>query len=464
MTLPFFSRLVYCVGMRHAAFGRLVCLSLCVVLIALGSPAIRVAPTKRVGAGIVFWDQARGFDAVVANDDLFTEISPFWYRVEADGQVVPYTTESGATYEDPAILSFLRSRGILIIPTVANTVDGFWDGQLVSRIITDPDLAAANIASLVQLATSNGYDGIDLDYENLAASDRAAFTSFVSHLASALHAEGKVLTVNVYGKTSEPGTWDGAIAQDWAGLGQAADQVRIMAYEYHWSTSWAGPVSPVYWVNDVLAFATTVIPQEKITHGVPFYGYDWIEQSGTALVWYEAGALAAQYSASLNWDATSASPWFGYVSDAGVPHTVWFENSQSLDAKLQLTAAWNVGGVELWRLGGEDPENWSVLRARFGSVESEPGTLSARIAITSPGDGALLQRRQRIRARVRDNVTVARVEFYVDDVWLATDEAEPFVVYWNTRRASPGEHRIRAVVYDTSGNASAAEVTAYVGQ
>ena len=188
------------------------------------------AGPKRVIGNLVFWDQARGFDAILANADVFSEVSPFWYRVEADGLVVPFTTGLGTSYEDPVILSFLRSRGILVIPTVANVLNGVWDGTMVSGILADSTVTAVNISSLVQLAVANGYDGIDLDYENLAASDRTAFTNFTTQLAAALHANGKVLTVNVYAKTAEPGDWAGPQAQDWWALGQVVDQVRIMTY------------------------------------------------------------------------------------------------------------------------------------------------------------------------------------------------------------------------------------------
>ena len=259
-------------------------------------------------------------DSILANADLFSEISPFWYRVLADGRVVPYTTASGGTYVDPGILSFLRAHGILVIPTVANIIDGVWDGAAVSKIIADPQLRAFNIANLVNLAINGAYDGIDLDYEDLRATDRSAFTTFVRELASALHAEGKLLTVNVYAKTSEPGTWDGPRAQDWLAIGQVADQVRIMTYEYSWSTSSAGPISPVNWVGDVIAFARTQIAAQKIMQGVPFYGYDWVGQRGTELVWGQAMGLANQHAAPINWDAAGASPWFEYVSRLDSAH------------------------------------------------------------------------------------------------------------------------------------------------
>src|SRR4030095_5830933 len=114
--------------------------------------------------------RARACVVIVATSSVSSEMSPFWYRVLADGRVVPYTTGSGVSYEDPTILAFLRLRGILVIPTVANIIDGVWDGALVSKIIADPQLRAVNLNALVNLAAAGGYDGIDLDYENLRAS------------------------------------------------------------------------------------------------------------------------------------------------------------------------------------------------------------------------------------------------------------------------------------------------------
>jgi spore germination protein len=161
--------------------------------------------------------------------------------------------------------AFLRAHGILVLQTVANIINGVCGmGRLSARSSPNPQLRTVNITNLVNLAITGGYDGIDLDYENLRATDRTAFTTFVREVASALHAQGKLLTVNVYAKTSEPGTWDGPRAQDWQAIGQVADQVRIMTYEYSWSTSSAGPISPVNWVNDVIAFARSQIAPEKI--------------------------------------------------------------------------------------------------------------------------------------------------------------------------------------------------------
>ena len=436
-------------------FGSGIVILLCCML-SSSSPGA----AKRVSGNLVFWDQSRGFEAIVANVEVFSEISPFWYRVQADGLVVPYTTASGGTYIDSGILSFLRAHGVRVIPTVANILNGVWDGAGVSRIIADPQLRAFNITNLVNVATAAGYDGIDLDYENLRATDRSAFTTFVQELASALHAEGKLLTVNVYAKTSEPGTWDGPRAQDWLAIGQVADQVRIMTYEYSWSTSSPGPISPVNWVGDVIAFARSQIAANKIMQGVPFYGYDWIGQRGTDIVWSEAMALASQYLASVQWDGASGSPWFEYVAGS-TRHTVWFENGASVDAKLGIAAANDIGGVTLWRLGGEDPANWSALRSRLGGNTPAPDITPPVVTVISPLDGAVVLKKQRIEAQATDNVLVTRVDFSVNGSLLASDTAAPYATSWNTQRALKGANVLDVVAYDSSGNSSSARVTVF---
>ena len=429
----------------------------CVGVLALPT---RASVSKRVSGNLVFWDQSRGFDAIVANADVFSEISPFWYHVASDGRVVPYTTGSGATYEDAEILSFLQSRGILVIPTVANIVDGVWNGPLVSAIIADPALTATNITSLVDLAVARGYDGIDLDYEDLRATDRAAVTAFVEQLAAALHGQGKLLTINVYAKTSEPGSWDGPQAQDWWALGQAADEVRIMTYEYSWSTSAPGPISPIGWVTDVIGFARTAIQASKIMQGIPFYGYDWVGRTGTDLVWSGAMSLAAQYSATINWDSASESPWFEYVATS-TRHTVWFENAASVAAKLTVTTAHDIAGVTLWRLGGEDPGNWTAIRSALGAPAPPPDITPPTVTITSPADGATLARKQAIAAQAADNVGIAKVEFYVNGALLARDTQAPYAATWNTRNAKKGANIITVIAYDSNSNTATAQVTAY---
>jgi spore germination protein len=80
-----------------------------------------------------------------------------------------------------------------------------------------------------------------------------------------------------------------------------------MAYDHARDGSEAGSVAPLEWVEDVLAFAVSQVPAERVSLGIAAYGYDWVGTSGTAVSWDEAMALARQHDAVVRWGDRSAS-------------------------------------------------------------------------------------------------------------------------------------------------------------
>lgn len=58
-------------------------------------------------------------------------------------------------------------------------------------------------------------------------------------------------------------------------LGEQADAVLLMTYEWGYSYGPPMAVSPLQAVRSVLDYAVTEIPPEKIFMGFPNYAYDW---------------------------------------------------------------------------------------------------------------------------------------------------------------------------------------------
>ncbi|RLC92427.1 MAG: glycoside hydrolase, partial [Chloroflexi bacterium] len=227
---------------------------------------------------------------------------------------------------------------------------------------------AAHVNALVNETLAYGYDGIDIDYESLPGlADRDGFSLFVEELAAALHAQGKLLSVTVHPKTSEPGSWGGPQAQDWARIGAAADRFRVMTYAYHWGTGEPGPIAPLWWMEDVMALATSAVPPNRVYVGLHFYGYDWGENSVNSLTWENAQALITAYRVTPQWKTASgwgravSEPWFAYTDGEGHSHQAWYADENSIKARLRLVQQYGLGGIAVWRLGGEDPANWSVI-------------------------------------------------------------------------------------------------------
>ena len=313
-----------------------------------------------VVASMPYWNISHGTTVVLGHRQDVTEVSPWVYGLSSSGRIsTQYPAGQAASVA--AQIRRLRAAGKLIVPTIANITGGKWSYAPVGRMLHSPQLMAAQVASIVALAERGHYAGIDLDYENLHAADRQAFTTFVTRLARALHDRGKVLSVAVFAKTTNAGTDPRNLAQDYAAIGRAADQVRLMAYDYHWDTSPPGPVAPIGWVRAVLRYARTQIPASKIILGVPLYGYDWAGHHGTGISWLQALRLTRQYHVTVRYDQASQAPWFRYRDSSGREHTVWFENAASSRAKFEAAQGAQIGGVYLWMYGYEDMATWPAL-------------------------------------------------------------------------------------------------------
>ncbi len=303
----------------------------------------------------VSWDQSAALASYQAHAAALDDIMPFQYELSAsaDGSLLALAPV------DAGLVAQMHANGHLIFPTITNS----FDPARVHTFLANPDLRQAHIQAILTQLDAWGFDGIDIDYESLYASDRDAFSLFMAELAGALHSQGKRVSIAVHPKTSEPGSWSGPQAQDYAALGRVVDRFRIMVYDYHWSTSSAGPLAPLVWGEDVLNFAVSVVDPALIWLGAPFYGYDWVGSSGEAITWNQAMARLAANGATLQWQDADGSghvkePWFSYGA-----HQVWFHNGLATRHRLRLADAHDIAGLAVWRLGNEDPAGWHWIGA-----------------------------------------------------------------------------------------------------
>ena len=130
-------------------------------------------------------------------------------------------------------------------------------------------------------------------------------------------------------------------------------------------------VAPLPQVRQVLRYALTAIPADKLFLGVPIYGYDWPlpwqegVTRGVSLSPQEALALARTYGAEIQFDETAQAPHFRYTAPGGQEHEVWFEDARSAAAKFALAAENGLQGVGLWNLMRAAPQLYLVLNSLY---------------------------------------------------------------------------------------------------
>lgn len=347
-------------------------------------PPEQPEPTRfgTVGAYLVPWDQDRGLASLPTAAGPLNSLSPVWYTPTDTGGLA-----RNQSSETEPVVRRAESLGLDVIPSISNYRDDHWDAALVHQLVNDPRLRAVHVAAITGTVRTFDWDGIDIDYEALSPVDYPAFGAFLRELGDALHADSRRLTAALPAVTADDPR---GVAGLYALAGAAVDEVRVMAYDHAWSGSGPGPIAPVSWVADVVRFAVRHVPRDRLVLGLAAHGYDWNAGStrpAESLMFADAVTAAERYGSSVYWDTDAQAPWFAYL-DGAEQHAVWFEDAPSLAAKVALVDEYDLGGVFLWRLGGEDPALWRLLAARrdqsrasasrSGSRPMEPRSSAAR--------------------------------------------------------------------------------------
>lgn len=324
-----------------------------------GAPAARASGKPlEFSAWLVFWDPLSWPD-FEANVGRMARVYPEAYTCQPDG--LPGRISVAQPQDLARTVALAHQHGVKVLGTLNNYAGekGDFEATRVQRFLHDPALMEKHVDGLLALAKADGLDGLDVDYESLAAADRGAFSAFVARLAQKAHAQGLLIGLAAHPKESEPGNWDGPKAQDYASLGKSVDFFHVMTYDYHWTSGSPGPVAPFAWVSSVMRFAATVIPADKLEMGINGYGTVW-KPKGETLTWPGYMSLQAELG---RFDRDPASHELS--KNAGNTEA-WMSDAATTQAKLVVARDLGLRGAALWVLGQEDPRTWTVLDALRG--------------------------------------------------------------------------------------------------
>ncbi|HBE78845.1 MAG TPA: hypothetical protein DDW65_13870 [Firmicutes bacterium] len=297
-------------------------------------------------------------------DSLITYGALFQLPVSVDGVfIIP---------KDTAIeryVSLLKSHHILPLLVITNLGPEGFDPDLARAIIGNPTVKNQTIINLIQVLAHFGFAGVNLDFENIKREDRQLYSKFVRDIKRILGADGYLVTLTVPPKNSD----SPEDAFDYQTLGQWADLIFIMTYDWGYMTGPPMAVAPNNEVRKVLSYAVSTIPRAKIIQGIPLYGYDWQlpftpGSSAKAVNLVDVYDVARRFGATIDYDPVAESPNFHYTYETGNEHVVWFEDSRSVRAKYAGARNFGLGGVGFWS-GLNSPygfhQNWVIFNEMF---------------------------------------------------------------------------------------------------
>ena len=291
-------------------------------------------------------------------------LTPFTYGVSRSGGLLPLN--------DGALLAAAGRYGVAPLMHLSTlTEEGRFSNERSTLLLNNPALQERLIDEVANTVREKGYYGVDVDFEFVLSAERTSYADFVRRLRERMNAMGCPVVVALAPKTraDQPGLL--YEAHDYALLGEAANAVLLMTYEWGYTYGPPMAVAPVPQVRAVLDYAVSAIERKKIFLGVPLYGYDWPlpyvrgTTRAESLSPRRAVELALQYRAEILFDEQAQAPYFYYTDRAGRAHVVWFEDARSMDAKLRLAAEYGLQGVGYWNLMREMPQNWTLLNALY---------------------------------------------------------------------------------------------------
>lgn len=313
-----------------------------------------------------------------------------WSRIEYDsgkGHVVLNTTSGNRNdfyippgFEEPFNLAEENNVSTqLMVFADSNTLVDFGVGKLpvTELVLTNPELrkqAVSLIAEQVNNTVMNdieiSFDGVVIDFEGMKGETlKNAFSSFLGELRNELDIAGKKLIVAVHPER-KPGQeyYDG---YDYKTIGQIADKVILMAHDYYakrlsdaeMETGYAiTPLTPAdeiyYALKAITDKENGVENPEKIWLQISFDSVQWSLQSGKVLnrepykPGYEQIRQRLLAKAKVHYSVVNGNPYIEYIGETDqTRNIIWYEDSRSVMAKVNLAKMFGVNGISLWRLG-----------------------------------------------------------------------------------------------------------------
>jgi GH18 family chitinase len=211
---------------------------------------------------------------------------------------------------------------------------------VIWKKVLEPENRSGFVKNILQFVEDHNLDGVDVDIEgNLLPYIRERYNPFVIELRQALHSKGKGMT-SALGATRV----HESISQEAL---EAYDFINVMVYDKTgiWRPNDIGPHSPWSYAVDAVQFWTVDknIPPDRITLGVPFYGFD-----------FTPPARYIDYS-----EIIAGNPALAYVDSTGMR----YYNGIPMIAKKTAMAKKSLGGVMIWEISSDVTGDLSLLRA-----------------------------------------------------------------------------------------------------
>ncbi len=229
-----------------------------------------------------YWRVGSSTRDVMPNLSKLSEVNPFGYTVKKDGTL--HDAAQIGKKEWQTLFAAAKKQNVRVVPTV------MWsDTEAIDNVLSNKKLRKKHVAAIVNMVETNGFDGVDIDYEGKRVSSRSGYSAFLKELSAALAKSrgDKWLMCTIEARTPPQDLYktipaDLEYVNDFKVINTYCDRVRLMTYDQQRAdltlNKAAGkelyaPVADVVWVRKVATLALKDIDKDKLVLGVATYGY-----------------------------------------------------------------------------------------------------------------------------------------------------------------------------------------------
>ena len=253
---------------------------------------------------------------------------------------------------------------------------------IVEHLLTDTDAQSEVVLQVVQALNNTqvgndaiSFDGIVVDFENLRGEElKKLYNEFLLKLKEELVKNNKKLYVAVHPKRGNgQAYYDG---YDYRIIGEIADRVILMAHDYNavsltesemaagYNDTPLTPISEIYYALKAIVDKNTgVADLSKVWLQISFDTVQWKMAEGKVI---NQNAFRPSYGQlrdrmmsnesgidlSLKYTERLQNPWLTYYNNSdGTDNIIWYEDTRSVYAKIELAKLFGINGISLWRLG-----------------------------------------------------------------------------------------------------------------
>lgn len=215
-----------------------------------------------------FNNSDRMFTMIEQYAPLMGQVGLFNFTVDVNGNI----TGSVPNRMIATIEKYPKVNWLLTIQNLNTSTD------VVNALLNNTNGARTNFFNEMArlLVTYQQCDGIDIDLENCGGySNQAPMKALIAEIYNWCHARGKLLNVCMPPITGPNASVGGEYWCAYEDYANTVDTMTIMSYAFAWLGSSPGPVSPKWWLEQILAYSTRVVPKSKILLGIGAWAIMW---------------------------------------------------------------------------------------------------------------------------------------------------------------------------------------------